>query len=664
MGRGPDVTVVRWGVLAPGRIARRFAAALPETESGSLHAVASRETARARAFADEFGAERVHRTYEDLLADPDVDAVYIAAPHTEHARWTIAALDAGKAVLCEKPLTAHPAHTMVVLESAHVNERLLLEAYMYRFHPQIAFALEAVAAGRIGTLQHIEASFAFSVPPDDGRLFDPDLAGGGILDVGGYPLSFVRFAMRAAGAVDTAPRFDAAGSVGDDGVDEWATASLRFDEGITAQVTCGIRNRDENRVRIFGSRGVLTIAHPWVVAAGDVATVELRIVGEEPHVQAFADASPYAREADAVSAALARGARETPEVTWADSAVIATWQARWREAIGARYARDAVGVLVPPVAGRLQSASRGTMPRGRVPGVSKDISRLVLGCDNQTDPSHAAAMFDDFVERGGNAFDTAFTYGRGLQEKLLGSWMEARGIRDDVVVIGKGAHTPYCDPDSVGAELVISLERLRTDHVDLYFLHRDNPQIPVAEFVDALDEHVRAGRIRAFGGSNWTTARMDEANAYAAATGKQGFAALSNHFGLARAQELPWKGCEHATDAASKAWLARTGMPLFPWSSQARGFFSRADPRDRSDEQLVRCYYVPDNFERLTRTRTLADRLGVQPTAIALAYVLAQDFPTFPLIGPRSVAETRTSLEALAVDLTVDDVRFLDLTPA
>jgi aryl-alcohol dehydrogenase-like predicted oxidoreductase len=270
-------------------------------------------------------------------------------------------------------------------------------------------------------------------------------------------------------------------------------------------------------------------------------------------------------------------------------------------------------------------------------------------------------IFDDFFERGGNAFDSAYEYGDGYQERLLGQWMRNRGIRDEVFVIGKGAHTPYCDPENLTSQLHESLDHLQTDHVDLYFMHRDNPAVPVGEFIDVLDEHYQAGRIREHGVSNWTIERFEAANAYARATGKHPLSALSNHFGLAQAHDLPWAGCRHVTDAASKEWLTRTQTPLFPWSSQARGFFARADRHDPSDPELVRCYYSDDNFRRLQRVRALADARGVSPTSVALAYVLHQPFPTFALIGPRRLSETRTSTEALRVHLSPDEVDWLDL---
>ena len=125
---------------------------------------------------------------------------------------------------------------------------------------------------------------------------------------------------------------------------------------------------------------------------------------------------------------------------------------------------------------------------------------------------------------------------------------------------------------------------------------------------------------------------------------------------------MPWAGCVSASDDESRTWLEKNQLALMPWSSQARGFFTgRAAPDDRSDAELVRCWYSDENFERLARAQELAERRGVAPTAIALAYVLFQEFATFPLIGPRALAETRSSLDALRIELTPQEVRWLDL---
>jgi aryl-alcohol dehydrogenase-like predicted oxidoreductase len=230
------------------------------------------------------------------------------------------------------------------------------------------------------------------------------------------------------------------------------------------------------------------------------------------------------------------------------------------------------------------------------------------------------------------------------------------------MILGKGGHTPYCTPDGISAQLVESLERLRTDHVDIYMLHRDNPAIPVDEFIGLLNEHQRAGRMRIFGASNWSIDRLEAANDYARRNGLSGFAAISNNFSLARMIAPPWPDCLSSSDATWRAWLTRTQMPLMPWSSQARGFFAgRAAPADLSDPELVRCWYSHDNFERLTRVEHIAAERGVQKIAIALAWVLRQPFPTFPLIGPRTLSETRTSLPGLGLALTPEEVAWLNL---
>jgi aryl-alcohol dehydrogenase-like predicted oxidoreductase len=336
----------------------------------------------------------------------------------------------------------------------------------------------------------------------------------------------------------------------------------------------------------------------------------------------------------------------------------------WRKQIGLVYERERFEANVPTVTRRpLARRPRHNMKYARIAGLDKDVSRVFMGVDNQQDLTHASVMFDDFVARGGNAFDTAHIYGGGAYEKLLGRWIANRGVRDQVVIVGKGAHTPNCNPAALTKQLHESLDRMQVAGVDVYLLHRDNPQVPVGEFVDVLNEHARAGRMKVFGGSNWTLARADEANAYARAKGLQAFAVVSNNFSLARMVEPPWAGCVSASDQESRAWFQRTQMPLLAWSSQARGFFvpGRAAPNQRDDAELVRCWYSDDNFQRLARVNELAKRKNVLPINIALAYVLAQPFPTFALIGPRQLSETRTSLAALDVELSADELRWLNL---
>jgi aryl-alcohol dehydrogenase-like predicted oxidoreductase len=231
-----------------------------------------------------------------------------------------------------------------------------------------------------------------------------------------------------------------------------------------------------------------------------------------------------------------------------------------------------------------------------------------------------------------------------------------------VVLIGKGAHTPLCYPDVIGKQLDVSLDRMQTDYVDIYFMHRDNLDVPVGEFVDAMDAEVKKGRIRGiFGGSNWTQARMQEAIDYARRTGKQAPGALSNNFALAEMINPIWAGCIAASDPSYKAWLTQHQIPNFSWSSQGRGFFTDRAGRDKRDNaELVNTWYSETNFARRDRAIELAQKLKVSPIHIALAYVLAQPFPSVPLIGPRRLVELDDSLKALTIQLTPEQVKWLE----
>ena len=299
-------------------------------------------------------------------------------------------------------------------------------------------------------------------------------------------------------------------------------------------------------------------------------------------------------------------------------------------------------------------------------GLSKPVSRLVLGsmvCS--TDRLEATfALLDAWVAAGGNTIDTAKVYGQ-KSELAIGAWMQERGNREQIVLIGKGAHHdasgPRVTPEAIRQDMGESLAHFQTDYVDMYLLHRDNPAVPVGPIVECLNEEKAAGRTRLFGGSNWTSARIQEANDYASAHGLQGFSASSPYFGLAVQNEPAWGGCCYLT-AEDKAWHQEHQFPLFPWSSQAGGFFTgRYGPDNRDNADMVRIYYSEDNWERLRRASELGEKKGCSANNIALAYVLQQSFPVFPLIGPRSVEELEESLRVLSVTLTDDEARWLNL---
>ncbi len=660
------MTGLRWGILGTGAIARTFAAGLRRSKTGVLFAVASRTQAAAEAFGD---APRRYASYEALLADPDVDVVYIALPHPLHAEWATKAAEAGKHILCEKPLALNYPQAQVVIEAAREHDVFLMEAFMYRCHPQTARLVELIRQGVIGDVGVIQATFSFyaEVGPEH-RLLSNALGGGGILDVGCYPVSMARLIAGAALGRAFAEPLQVSGS-GKlhplTGVDEYAVGVLTFERGILAQVAAGVRLNQRNVVHIFGSEGEILVTAPWLPARhGGTSDIIVQRRGQPRQiVEVHTESWLYAIEADTVAQHIAH--RQAPAMSWDDTLGNMRTLDLWRRAIGLTYAQErADAPEMKLTISRRPLARRPDHPMtyGRIAGLDKPISRLLLGVDNQEDITYASMMLDAFFERGGNAFDTAYVYGNGKHETLLGQWVANRGVREQVVILDKGAHTPFCTPEDLTRQLLISLERLQTEYVDIYMLHRDNPQVPVGEFVDVLNEHQRAGRIRIFGGSNWTIERIEAANAYAAQHGRQGFSAISNNFSLARMVQPPWEGCLSASTPEFRAWLTQTQMPLFPWSAQARGFFlDDTSPEFNADPERVRSWFSEDNFERLRRARELAKRYNVLPINVALAYVLHQPFPTFPIIGPRTLRELLTSLPALSLHLTADELRWLNL---
>jgi predicted dehydrogenase/aryl-alcohol dehydrogenase-like predicted oxidoreductase len=655
---------LRWGILGTGRIARQFAAALATAQDGWLVGVASR--AHVSEVPLEFAGARIYPSYAELLADPDVVAVYIAIPHPMHAEWAIKAAEAGKHVLCEKPIGMNAAEADAVIDAAWRHDVFLMEAFMYRAHPQTTALVELIRSGIIGEIRLIQANFGYYKQFDSAaRQFAPELGGGGILDVGCYPVSLARL---IAGATAGKPFAEpvsvtAAGHLGASGVDEWTAAILRFPGDLIAQVSASVSVAQDNVARIFGTLGSIELASPWFCSGkkGGRSTIAIHLANTESR-EVLVETTEwlYAIEAHHVAAHIA--ARQAPAMTWSDTIGNMRALDSWRAAIDLEYPVERPGGRPLPLAGRKISDSPETrMPVSSVPNVVARASRLGLGTFGYPRYADAAPIYDAFAEAGGTTFDTAFHYGAGRSDTILGHWLRDRGMREMCVIIGKGAHTPNCTPEAVTAQLRRSLEMLRTDYIDVYFLHRDNPDVSVGEFVDVLDEHFRAGHIRSFGGSNWTTARLDQANAYASAHGREKFRHISNQFSLADMVDPVWPGCISASDDETIAWLKRTGTTLFAWSSQARGFFSDRAGRDKRDNpELMRCWYSEMNFARRDRATALAEHRGSTLPAIALAYVLAQEFPALALIGPLNLAELRSSLSALRIPpLTTAEVRWL-----
>lgn len=299
--------------------------------------------------------------------------------------------------------------------------------------------------------------------------------------------------------------------------------------------------------------------------------------------------------------------------------------------------------------------------------VELECSRLILGTGGfmHQEQDQSIRLLDDFFNLGGNTLDTAHQY-KGSEE-LLGNWLETRNNREDVHILTKGAHHDdgepgqRVNPKSITKDLMESLDRMKTEYVDFYALHRDDPSKEVGPIIDVLNEHVRAGRIRSFGTSNWEYSRIQEANEYAFKNKLKGFSFNSPNLSLAKPNVPRWPGCVSA-DEDTCQWHKRNQMPLLSWSSLAGGFFSgEFSPENKDNEEMVKVYYSSENWERFRRAGELAEKKGVTLIQIALAYVLNQPFPTAAIIGPRNSNELKDSIVGEKVKLSVDEINWLNL---
>jgi len=667
---------VSWGILGAGNISSAFAAGLAQTESARLKAVASRQLEKAEEFCRQLNLTETvqcYANYDDLLADATVDAVYIGLPHTEHLHWSVKALRAGKHVLCEKPLGLNHAEAMLAYAEAERAGKILMEAFMYRCTAQTAKLIDLLKEGVIGEIRQIQASFCYSSTPRPGsRTWEPELAGGGILDVGCYPLSMAGLiAGVALGKTYAEPvELQAMGQIGSTGVDDWAVANLRYSDKLVAQIATAINAEQEESLRIAGTKGALVLPNPWYGNGQQAGSSRIDFYQDESLQQSWtitAELGMYAAEAEVFAQAVATQAIPYPALSAADSLTNLKVMDAWRQQLGLTYPKERLAAFAKDqtLAGlALRQAEYKAEYYDQIAGLNKPISRLVMGVDNQETHAHAFALFDDYLERGGNTFDTAWVYDfdGGHCEQIFGDWLQRRQVRDQIVLISKGAHTPNCTPDGMRKEFAESLQRLQTDAADIYMLHRDNPAVPVGEFIDVLNQHVAAGKFKVFGASNWSLSRIAEANQYAAQHGLQGFTVVSNQLSLARMLSPVWGGCVSVGDDASLKKMTEMKLALFAWSSQARGFFTdRAGEHLLGDAELVRCWYSAENFERRRRAQQLAQQYGVSAITVALAWVLQQAFPCFSLIGPRSVQETASSFKALNLRLSQDESAWLNL---
>jgi predicted dehydrogenase/catechol 2,3-dioxygenase-like lactoylglutathione lyase family enzyme len=334
---------LRWGILSTGRIASVFAKGIAASKCGRLVAVGSRTLEAAQVFAAAHGCSRAHGSYEALFADPEVEAVYIGTPHPQHAEWAVKAAQAGKHVLCEKPLGLNHAEGVAMVRAAREHAVLLMEAFMYRCHPQTLTVVELIRSGALGTVGLVQAAFSFKSDYDaSSRLWKNEAGGGGIMDVGCYPMSMARL---VAGAASGQPFLDPVSVTGagvlhpESGVDVHAVATLKFPNDMIAQISCGVGLTQENVVRIYGTGGWLLVPSPWVINRdGGDSTLLLHKAGAAGPKEITIEAAPlYALEADTFADAVRAGLRDVPQMSTADTLGNLAALDQWRAAIGLVY---------------------------------------------------------------------------------------------------------------------------------------------------------------------------------------------------------------------------------------------------------------------------------------------------------------------------------------
>ena len=327
---------------------------------------------------------------------------------------------------------------------------------------------------------------------------------------------------------------------------------------------------------------------------------------------------------------------------------------------------------------------------GSLPQVQKPISRIVFGTamptlfaafrsvyenapDFQQRLDAAFQLMDAAYEMGVNCFDCSDHYG----EEPLGEWMQARGLRDKIVILTKGAHHNRWRKRVTDFDILHdvhnSLAKLKTDHLEIYMLHRDDPSVPVGPLVDVLNRVHDEGKIGAFGVSNWTVERFEEANDYALKHGLQPFTVVSPNFGLADQIADPWGGgcvtISGPSNRAARQFYAEHHIPVFAYSAMARGFFSgklRSDHPEQApqymDEPGIKGYCCPENFERLRRCEILSAEKGVPVAQIAMAWIFNQaDLDVYALVSSSNAERMRMNIAASELKLSPQECAWLDL---
>jgi predicted dehydrogenase len=328
---------VRWGILGGGHIGREFLRAAAASTTGVVTALGTRRPERVD-LADHYPGLRVLGSYEALLADRELDAIYIATPHPFHAQWAIAAARFGKHVLCEKPAAMTASEVASMFAAASASGTFLGEAYMYRLHPLTARILGLLRAGKVGEIRMIKSSFGFALPVflPEHRLFKKELGGGAILDVGGYPMSMARLIAGLDAPDGIAEPVDVAAMSrnGPTGVEELSTAMVSFANGIIAQLSCSIGLHQDNVLHVMGTEGRLEVDSFWFGSGRHGGTARMRFVpcrGDTEIIEVTEASNVYSFQFEAANRAIRAGRTRFawPGMTEADSLGNARALDRW-----------------------------------------------------------------------------------------------------------------------------------------------------------------------------------------------------------------------------------------------------------------------------------------------------------------------------------------------
>jgi xylose dehydrogenase (NAD/NADP) len=286
---------LRWGLLSTARINRRLIPAIRGAEWAELVAVASRSQSRAEAYAAEWEIPRAHGSYQALLDDPQVDVIYISLPNALHAEWTVRAAEAGKHVLCEKPLAVSVQECDVIIAAAESAGVVVLEAVMYLYHPLLHRARQLVLEGAVGPVMLVRGALAINLERPDDIRWDAALGGGSLWDVGSYPVSFIRW---IAGEPQEVFGWQ---SLSESGVDHTFAGLLRYGSGVLGVFDCGFRELFRSQAEVFGTEGTLIIEHPHVI--GPQSRILLSRDSDEEEIS-VPEADPYRCQVDALTAAV------------------------------------------------------------------------------------------------------------------------------------------------------------------------------------------------------------------------------------------------------------------------------------------------------------------------------------------------------------------------